>query len=152
MPTLRLALSSSRTELADGLTNIKNFLAGHLAATSHSQLLLAIEELLQNAYEHGSLGITGAEKANLLDTGQFDAELAKREKSHAALPITVDVSIDESSVTCIIEDNGGGFDPDLITPPPLDALHGRGLTLARKLFDTLTFDHNGARVTAVKRL
>jgi anti-sigma regulatory factor (Ser/Thr protein kinase) len=122
------------------------------------RVVIGLTELLVNAVEHGNLGIAYQEKASLLDSGAFDAEIARR----LALPplaarrVKVTFFRDASTVTTRIEDEGEGFDwrPYLDVDPEraLDS-NGHGIAIARGMsFDEVTFHGRGNVVVALVRL
>lgn len=134
--------------------------AGQLAAflaqayPQPEQAQLGLCELMLNAVEHGNLGITYAEKANLKQEDSWYRELEIR----AALPEnqdkTVAVHFERRDRTLVvrIEDQGPGFDwspylefsPDRAFDP-----NGRGIALARMMsFTTLEYQGKGNIVQA----
>jgi FixJ family two-component response regulator/anti-sigma regulatory factor (Ser/Thr protein kinase) len=123
-----------------------------------SEARLGLRELLLNAIEHGTLGITYHEKAAALESGQFDALCAARRAAerYAARRVAVQVQRAGARMVVTIRDDGAGFDwrslPDPTDPAYLLAEHGRGVLLARLSFDELTFNEQGNEVTVVKRL
>lgn len=67
--------------------------------------------------------------------------------------VRVKVRIDSVHVTCLVEDQGRGFDPATVPDPTLpENLHragGRGLFLIRKLMDDVEFSDRGNAVRLV---
>ena len=95
-----------------------------------------LNEMLINAVEHGNLGITYAEKTQLILEGRLYAEIDRR----LALPSNLNkwaylsFEADENALRVIIKDQGVGFDwrqyldisPDRATHP-----NGRGIATSR---------------------
>ena len=95
-----------------------------------------LNEMLINAVEHGNLGITYAEKMQLILGGRLYAEIDRR----LALPANLNkwaylsFEADENAIRVIIKDQGVGFDwrqyldisPDRATHP-----NGRGIATSR---------------------
>lgn len=116
-------------------------LAIHLAsACGHTELSLAIRELLVNAVEHGNLGITYEEKGKLLEDGSLAEECRKRlsqpEYRHRRVEVTLRRESDTLSIT--IKDQGPGFDFEkykTIDEARLFDLHGRGVLVASTTLD-----------------
>jgi anti-sigma regulatory factor (Ser/Thr protein kinase) len=138
--------------------------AGALASTlaaAHpdpDRVLVGLTELLVNAVEHGNLGITYREKADLLESGGLEREIERR----LALPelsarrVRVTFRCDEEAMSTHIEDEGDGFDwrPFLEVDPEraLDP-NGHGIAIACGVsFDEVTYHGRGNLVVAVVRL
>ena len=135
-------------------------LAGLLAAAhpDPEKVVMGLTELLINAVEHGNLGITYQEKAELLERGDLQAEIARR----LALPeragrrVKVTFRRAEDHLSTWIEDEGEGFDwrPYLDYDPEraLDP-NGHGIAIARGVcFDDVTYHGRGNVVVATLRL
>lgn len=115
-------------------------------------------EILMNAYEHGSLMISDDQKAALLDSGEYRGELRRRELECKA-EIEVAVSTVGNEICVSIADDGYGFDYkhyqkmseaemlDRITRPS-----GRGIQMAMRYFDSVTFSKGGAKVMLTKKM
>ncbi len=135
----------------DQVARVADYLANE-AEMGHNRPLtlgvtLGLVELLNNAVEHGNLGIGGEEKAiamatspgayrELVETRLSDPEFAARQ-------VVVELLSTRDRAEWVISDQGRGFDwravmDDLDTPDPL-ALHGRGLFLATCYFDEVEF-------------
>lgn len=113
-----------------------------------------LSDLMVNAIEHGNLGITYKEKAQLKLDGAWENEIGRR----LALPqyrgrfATVRVERQAQQIEFIITDQGDGFewqrflefDPERAFDP-----NGRGIALARKMsFSTLDYRGKGNVVVA----
>jgi hypothetical protein len=116
-----------------------------LEAGPRSEFSVAIREALLNAYEHGSLEISGALKRHLLACETAVDRL-----------ITVHISVQAEAgnhlVQVVIQDEGQGFVP----PPPWfddrDGLTvcGRGLKMVKKYTDAFHFNAQGNAITLMK--
>lgn len=139
--------SVSSLEDAEALAEV----LAHLLPDSMRRVA-GIVELLVNAVEHGNLGITSAEKHGLLRTGRWRQEILRRSRTSPWQERKVRVWFDrtDDDWTLVIEDEGEGF-----TPPAAEltatSLNGRGLSLARAAFDSLTWEGRGNRVVAKVR-
>lgn len=117
------------------------------------RVAVGLQELLVNAIEHGNLGISYAEKTQLILDGQWADEVERR----LALPEYRDrtaiaiLSKDAENIILTIRDQGAGFDwqkylefdPERAFDP-----NGRGITMARMMsFDTVEYQGNGNTVT-----
>ncbi len=122
------------------------------------RFLAFASEFLMNAYEHGSLRLTEAEKSAHLDAGTYQEELRKREKECRA-KIEVALSIVGNEVAVNITDNGFGFNYRRYQNMPeeelLDRLtkpNGRGIQMAMQYFDSITFAKGGSSVLLTKKI
>jgi CheY-like chemotaxis protein len=117
---------------------------------------LGLNELLQNAIEHGNLGIGGAAKREALAKGAtaYDALVEQRrsDTQTADRSVLVRMVATPQFVEWQIEDAGEGFDwPAFATPDefPDDMLpHGRGIYLCMCYFDELEYLGSGSQVRA----
>jgi anti-sigma regulatory factor (Ser/Thr protein kinase) len=82
----------------------------------------------------------------------IDAERRKPEEERK--PITVRCDLEADYVVVEVHDEGGGFDPDALTPHPdvtkpdrLQFERGLGIPLMRELTDELDFRHEGGGTT-----
>ncbi|MCU0691630.1 MAG: response regulator [Polyangiaceae bacterium] len=125
---------------------------------THADLGVALRELITNAVEHGSLGLTYGEKSQATETGTLDRVIAQRLRNPVFAQRRVHVWAVRRATTMSvrIRDEGDGFDwrklPDATDPVNLLADHGRGVLLARLSVDDLTYNEAGNEVTLAKRL
>lgn len=114
-----------------------------------------LSELLLNAVEHGNLGISYAEKTELLGQERWQAEIEQRLQLPQYRDKFAQVRIFRSPdlTRFTITDQGAGFDPgQFLSLAPERAMHphGRGIAMARLLsFDSLEYQGRGNRVQAV---
>lgn len=117
-------------------------------------VVLGLSELLVNGVEHGNLGIRFDEKSRLRETGQWEAEVARRlalpENRHKRVRLTV--TADAQAWIFRVEDEGPGFAWNEfleLAPERAFAPNGRGIALARQLaFDALEYQGSGNCVQA----
>jgi len=119
-------------------------------------LQLALIELIVNAIEHGSCGITYEEKTKALEGGLTSVDLiAEKCKDPIINAKKVyfgwDIKPDKS--TFLIRDQGNGFDvKEYIKKVKTQSdysLHGRGIKMAAKLFKELKFNNKGNQVALI---
>ena len=105
------------------------------SATPDPEHAIVIGELLTNAVEHGSLGITYEEKTQLVDENVWEAEVARR----LALPENIGKSVQvrmkkhENNIEIVVEDQGPGFDFERWVKFDESRVfdnHGRGIAIA----------------------
>ena len=132
--------------------------SGLMPPDEQRRFLAFASEFLMNAYEHGSLMLSEAEKAALLENGGYHDELRRRELECDA-KIEVAVSIVGNEIALNITDSGYGFDykryMEMSDAELLDRLimpNGRGVQMAMQYFDSITFSRGGAGVLLTKKI
>jgi CheY-like chemotaxis protein len=149
----------NRLDLVPGVAEYlvaNSFLTGHVVDAMG--LKLGLVELLNNAIEHGNLGITAAEKEAALASPDGYAPLFNsrlHDPRHAWRKVTITTTTTGDQCEWIIRDEGAGFDwrahlTQLQTPDVL-RLSGRGIFLSRFQFDEIEYLGAGNAVRAVKR-
>ena len=133
----------------------------NLLAAAHpdpERVVVGLTELLVNAVEHGNLGITYREKADLLERGDLQAEIERRLALPELASRRVNVTLERAADTLAtrIEDEGDGFDwrpyNDYDPERALDP-NGHGIAIARGVsFDEVTYHGRGNVVVALVRL
>lgn len=125
------------------------------AAPDPEKLVLGLQELLVNAVEHGNLGLSYAEKTELILAGRWQEEVDTRLTLPEYRERRVELVFERlpQAIRFTIQDQGQGFDwrkyldfdPARIFDP-----HGRGIAMARKLcFTELEYQGNGNCVVAL---
>ena len=109
-------------------------------ACAAPETVVAISELINNAVEHGNLGISYDEKTEYikLDTfyAEIDRRLAQPEYAEKYVHVRVKKGIDD--MTVLITDQGPGFDFEkylVLDESRVFHLHGRGIALANRFTD-----------------
>jgi anti-sigma regulatory factor (Ser/Thr protein kinase) len=122
------------------------------------RVVIGLTELLVNAVEHGNLGISFHEKAELLDRGAWQEEIERRLglPELAGRRVRVTLVRADGEITATIRDEGDGFDwRPYLDPDPervLDA-NGHGIAIARGVcFDDVAYQGKGNVVVATVRL
>lgn len=107
-------------------------------------LVLALDECINNAYEHGNLELTSFEKNQFLTEEKLESELHNREDKFGTRIIIVNFSLTNNLLNISIADEGKGFDwRNQKTTPSKDALHGRGISIVKAVFDKLSYNEAG---------
>lgn len=102
-------------------------------------------ELLINAVEHGNLGITYAEKSQLLSEGRWAEEVESRLQCAPYSNRVVSVVTEKTTTAFSVEitDQGCGFDWQgyiAFSPERAYDLHGRGIAMSKMVsFDSLEY-------------
>lgn len=117
----------------------------------------AYSELLINAVEHGNLGISYAEKSQLLKDGLWVDEIERRLQQPSYSERYVEVTMEKTLTNCIvtIKDQGNGFDWSNyldFSPERVFDLHGRGIAMARLCgFESIEYLEKGNVVRTTVR-
>lgn len=111
--------------------------------------VIGISELLINGIEHGNLGITYAEKAQLKRSDRWREEIDRRAElpEHAGKRLQVSVRRADDALLLRVTDEGPGFDwQSYLEMNPQRAFdpNGRGIALARMLsFSSIRYEGCG---------
>lgn len=112
-------------------------------------------EIMINAVEHGNLGITYAEKTDLIKNGTLHDEIQKRlsEPQYADKYVEVELTQEPGKLEVTVTDMGNGFDFQNYMEFSLERAmdnHGRGIMMANSLsFDALIYSNGGRTATCV---
>jgi CheY-like chemotaxis protein len=124
--------------------------------TLRTQLSVALEEALSNAYFYGSLELDPQLKAGHPEQFYRLADERKVQPPYQQRRVHVTARYSPDDVTFIIRDEGPGFDTGQAiaredTADLTDGGGGRGLRLMRTFLDQVEFNAQGNEVTLVKR-
>ncbi|MBI5179764.1 MAG: response regulator [Nitrospinae bacterium] len=129
-----------------------------IPSTEFVRFAAFLREFLLNAHEHGNLKITEEEKTRLINEGRLLEELVTKEAATQA-KIKVDLSVLTNEVAICITDSGYGFNfhkylsmPEQELMDRLEMPNGRGIYMASKYFDTVSYSKGGASVLLTKKL
>jgi CheY-like chemotaxis protein len=115
---------------------------------------VALEEAMLNAIIHGNLEVES--ELRQVDEATYDREIELRRGQHpyAERRVKVTARISDKVGAFVIQDEGLGFDvnlvPDPTDPENLCRIGGRGIMLMRAFMSAVHFTDNGRRVTMVK--
>jgi PAS domain S-box-containing protein len=130
------------------------------AYVEHKQvpiIRLAVREMIVNAIEHGNLDISFNEKTVMVQEKKYMKLISERQNDerYRNKKVTVHYSIDDKQARYVIIDEGNGFDhqsfmkeENLANQVMLP--HGRGILMARSIFDEIVYNETGNEVTLVK--
>ncbi len=120
---------------------------------------LIFNELLMNAFEHGSLNISSSQKDKMIEDGSYDEFLEELEGKSEAKPIKIEMRLDnlkgkDNVLKISIEDAGSGFGfSETLKTIYLDKdakFSGRGVWMAKDLTDGVYFNELGNKTTFFK--
>lgn len=121
-----------------------------------TNLRVGLQEMVDNAVEHGNLGFTYEEKSAGIANGTFGEQVQNRlhDKKYAGRHIHVSQNLSSSGFLATIEDEGEGFDWRALPDPTADSLlsyNGRGIFLTKIYYDEVIYNERGNSVTLRKR-
>lgn len=119
---------------------------------------VGLGEILLNAIEHGNLGISFDEKSEAILGGDYMAFLLKRQKDpkYAHRKVRIDFILDAKKILFRITDAGAGFDhvsylKKVATDDSmLELEHGRGILMAKNIFDRIIYNQKGNQILLIK--
>lgn len=116
--------------------------------------IMAIQEILMNAIEHGNLGISSEEKLELQKENRWLSEIEHRLKLPANINKYVNVKVTQSvsEMQIHVADDGQGFNWKDYKKLKTDnqSTQGRGILMAENLaFKSIQYSEKGNEVTCV---
>jgi CheY-like chemotaxis protein/anti-sigma regulatory factor (Ser/Thr protein kinase) len=119
-------------------------------------LKIGIEEMINNAVEHGCLGIGFEEKNKALQTGAYIDLVKEKKRLLETTPrkIFITSRFTETGITVIVRDEGEGFDWRVLPGLSKENLlqyNGRGIFLTKIFFDSVEYNEKGNEVTLTKK-
>jgi anti-sigma regulatory factor (Ser/Thr protein kinase) len=123
-------------------------------------IILGLSEVVNNAIEHGNLGITFTEKSDALKASRFYPLAIERSHKDPfkdrVVTIRSRVFPNLRRIEYFVADQGCGFDwrslPDPKDKSNLLNRNGRGIMMARYAFDEMIYNDTGNEVTLVVNL
>lgn len=145
--------------VADDMTHrITRNLNRYLEARQSNMVRLALREIIINAIEHGNLCISYEEKSQALTDNNYFEFIAQRQKdvNYSSRKVYITYSINANRAVYRITDDGEGFDSMSVISDDSERAnlemqsHGRGLSMAKNIFDSMDFNQKGNQVTLTK--
>jgi anti-sigma regulatory factor (Ser/Thr protein kinase) len=123
--------------------------------------VLALEEALVNAVEHGNLELSSELRPDELGTEDlFDSQKSERlrDARYGKRKLWLKVEINQQAATIVITDEGKGFDTSRLKTAPIEAddtktildNSGKGFYLIARAFDRVTYNEAGTELSLVK--
>jgi serine phosphatase RsbU (regulator of sigma subunit)/anti-sigma regulatory factor (Ser/Thr protein kinase) len=118
---------------------------------------VVFSELFMNAYEHGNLGLDSEAKHRLLEEDNYFTTLEEREKNcKKQINVTVSIIAYNSGryVTTVIEDEGNGFDTQILSKIFRDRknFNGRGVYISRQSSLGIYYNSTGNSVLFLHKI
>ena len=122
-----------------------------IGADKKNQLRLCLDEMLNNAIEHGNCGITHEQKSAWLEDGKWVSDLVKErcaDPKIAKRRVTLEYVATPTSSRFFVADEGDGFDWRALRARDADPLksHGRGISMTEVFAKNLTYNEKGNEV------
>ena len=121
----------------------------------HSQVYTVLNELYNNAVDHGLLGLNSELKRT--DEGFFEYFSLRQQKlaslDQGKITVSIQYQPKERLLHIEVSDSGQGFDPDMFTNSlDLEKSYGRGLPLIRELCCSMKHSNQGSTVNVVFKI
>lgn len=120
------------------------------------RLLLAYQEALANAVEHGCLGLDSSLKDDFDESGKDSFSICRHKRmkdpSWNQRKVFVEARWSNGLLEIIIEDEGVGFLKEERSNSENLSLHGRGIGLIYSLMDDVEYGKHGRKLVMRKRL
>jgi CheY-like chemotaxis protein len=119
------------------------------ACPEPDKVAMGLSELLINAIEHGNLGISYAEKSQLLAAQDWEKEIERRLTlpEYSAHKVIVEFKRSAEEITIAVTDQGKGFEWQqylAMSPERASDSHGRGIAMANMLsFNNIEYQGKG---------
>jgi len=122
-------------------------------------LRVALREIIINSIEHGNLGITFEEKTAAMREGRYINMISERQNDPKYIDkkIGIAYTLTNKMVRYCITDEGNGFDYNTALDGDISneaneysLTHGRGIIIAKNIFDRISFRNNGSSVELIK--
>ncbi len=133
-------------------------LAAYIDRRDAGLVRIALFEVVLNAIEHGNLAIGFEEKTQAVTQGNYMEFLRERQSDpkSAGKRVKIEYSVNSERVVYIVTDEGAGFDHEAILRDDSDRAnremlsHGRGITMAKNIFDRVKYNERGNQVMLIK--
>ncbi|MFC1671047.1 response regulator [Spirochaetota bacterium] len=135
--------------------NLKKYMDHHEV----DLLRFSVREILINAIEHGNLEISFDEKSKAIEDDNYMEFIAQRQKNvrYRKRKVQIESVIDPGVVCYTITDEGKGFDHISVlngltkkNTGKKELYHGRGIKMAKKIFDEINYNKKGNEVKLTK--
>lgn len=131
-----------------------------LAPLIVNELLICVDEMVYNAFIHGTLGLTLQQRRNDHDALQeiITGKLNQPDVSNRLIRFTIAINQPGKAISISVEDDGEGFDYEawLHNASRTNLLnldeHGRGLAVLYHLADEVVFSNGGRRIRITKSI
>ncbi len=120
---------------------------------SRVDYLKRVENLISNLSSHYKISSEAKDKISLAVLEAVNNAIFHGNKLDHKKTVTIRFQVSESCISCVIKDEGDGFDvlcvPDPTLPENIEKINGRGLFLMKHLADSVQFSADGRHVKMV---
>lgn len=135
-------------------------LARYIPQRDVNMVRIALREMLINAIEHGNLEISYEEKSEAMEQDNYlhFVQTRQQDPRFRDRVVELEYSIKAGMAIFKIADQGGGFNHTKVMQDMSNRAnegllaHGRGITMAVNVFDSVEFNNKGNQVRLVKKL
>lgn len=133
-------------------------LSRYVEPSQAQEIRISLREMIINAIEHGNLGISFDEKtAAMLEERLFDLVKSRQEDpKYKDRKIKIASILTSKKFAVYIEDEGEGFDHKKYMSKAgsedQHLAHGRGIMMAKSVFNVIKYNNKGNGVTLLKKL
>ena len=155
--TQRLFIENYLGAAEDVTQHVTKNLARFMPAKTVNLVRIALREMIINAIEHGNLDISYDDKTEAIMNDRYFELIASRrdDPRFRKRQVRIDSSIDSNRALFTITDKGKGFDHARVVRSNSSTAnremhaHGRGISMAKNIFDSVKYNKKGNRVTLV---
>lgn len=146
-------------EAEDATRHVTKNLSKFISTKTVNLARIALREIIINAIEHGNLEISYNEKTDAIMGDRYFELIASRceDPRYRDRRVCIECAIDEKKAVYTITDQGKGFDHARVVRGNSSRAnremhaHGRGISMARNIFNSVKYNKKGNRVTLVKK-
>lgn len=151
---LDLRLTPALLRSADPLQMVQSMLDAFPPLEGRrADVFAVVAELLNNAVDHGVLGLDSRMKQDLEGFERFYEERAERlaalEDGGVELGLALEQDGDEWRMVLEVTDSGRGFQPSAVQAASSSAPHGRGIAMVKGICESVRYHPPGNRVEVV---
>ena len=123
---------------------------------SRVDYLKRVENLISNLSSHYKISREAEEKISLAVLEAVNNAIFHGNKQNHQKSVTIRFKVNKDCVSCVIKDEGEGFDvlcvPDPTLPENIEKINGRGLFLMKHLADSVEYSAEGRHVKMVFKI
>ena len=124
-----------------------------LRLPSRVDYLKRVENLISNLSSHYKINPEAKDKISLAVLEAVSNAIFHGNKLDHKKTVTIRFQVNKNSISCVIKDEGDGFDilcvPDPTLPENIEKINGRGLFLMKHLADSVEYSAEGRHVKMI---